>query len=82
MYVEELVAPGTVNTMPEATMHAFADHGELTADAVTGSYGAGAGRLAALAALGIDLDDVMPRSSGKACRSSTPPGWSCSTVSR
>ena len=30
MYVEELVAPGMVNTMPEATIHAFADHGEIT----------------------------------------------------
>ena len=29
MYVEELVAPGVVNTMPEATIHAFADHGEV-----------------------------------------------------
>ena len=38
MYVEELVAPGTVNTMPEPTIHAFADHGEVRADAVTGSY--------------------------------------------
>ena len=28
MYVEQLVAPGVVNTMPEATIHAFADHGE------------------------------------------------------
>ena len=30
MYVEELIAPGMVNTMPEPTIHAFADHGEVT----------------------------------------------------
>ena len=29
MYVEELVAPGVVNTMPEPTIHAFADHGDV-----------------------------------------------------
>jgi transaldolase len=30
LYVEELIAPGVVNTMPEGTLHAFADHGEAT----------------------------------------------------
>ncbi len=38
LYVEDLVAPGIVNTMPEPTIHAFADHGEVSADAVTGAY--------------------------------------------
>src|SRR3954453_1696201 len=38
IYVEELVAPGTVNTMPESVIHAFADHGETRADAITGGY--------------------------------------------
>ena len=38
IYVEELIAPGTVNTMPEAIIHAFADHGEIRGDTVTGSY--------------------------------------------
>ena len=28
MYISELIAPGTVNTMPEKTMKAYADHGE------------------------------------------------------
>ena len=36
LYVDELVAPGTVNTMPEATLDAVADHGELDGDTVTG----------------------------------------------
>lgn len=58
MYVEELVAPGVVNTMPEATMHAFADHGEVKPGVVTGSYATAHGVLDALAALGIGYDDV------------------------
>ena len=38
MYVVELVAPDTVNTMPEATILAVADHGALRGDAVRGTY--------------------------------------------
>ncbi|HEU5242562.1 MAG TPA: transaldolase, partial [Ornithinibacter sp.] len=38
MYVTELVAPGVVNTMPEKTLEATADHGEITGDTVTGAY--------------------------------------------
>ena len=38
MYVTELVAPGTVNTMPEKTLDATADHGEVTGDTVTPHY--------------------------------------------
>jgi transaldolase len=30
LYVDELIAPGVINTMPEATLHAFADHGDIT----------------------------------------------------
>src|SRR6185369_8162272 len=58
MYVEELVAPGTVNTMPEPTIHAFADHGEVRAGAVQGSYDRARAVLAGLEALGIRYDDV------------------------
>jgi len=58
MYVEQLIAPGVVNTMPEATIHAFADHGETRADAVTSSYDAARKVMADLTAVGIDLDDV------------------------
>jgi len=36
LYVTELVVANTVNTMPEATMKAFADHGEVEGDRVTG----------------------------------------------
>ena len=37
MYVTELVVADTVNTMPEKTLEAFADHGELQGDQVTGT---------------------------------------------
>ncbi|HLL67738.1 MAG TPA: transaldolase [Micromonosporaceae bacterium] len=59
IYVEELVAPGTVNTMPEPVVHAFADHGEVRPDSVTGRYAEAKQILDELAALGIDYDDVV-----------------------
>ena len=37
LYVTELVAPNTVNTMPEKTMDAVADHGVITGDTVSGT---------------------------------------------
>jgi transaldolase len=58
MYVTGLVAPGTVNTMPQATLEAVADHGVIPADSVTGTYDGARAALAALAEAGIDLDDV------------------------
>jgi transaldolase len=59
MYVEELIAPGVVNTMPESTLHAFADHGEVQADTITGRYAEAQQVLDQLAELGIDYDDVV-----------------------
>nr|WP_221381805.1 transaldolase [Actinoplanes polyasparticus] len=59
IYVEELVAPGTVNTMPESVIHAFADHGETRADAVTGSYAVAKQVFADLGTVGVDLPDVF-----------------------
>jgi transaldolase len=58
MYVTELVAPGTVNTMPEATLEAFADHGELRGDAVRSSYAEARQVMDELKAEGIDIDEV------------------------
>ncbi len=58
MYVAELVAPGTVNTMPQKTIDAVADHGEIPEDSVRGSYDAARRTLAELARAGVDLDDV------------------------
>lgn len=59
IYVEELVAPGTVNTMPEPTIHAFADHGEVASEAITGRYAEARRALDELAAVGVDYDDVV-----------------------
>jgi transaldolase len=59
MYVEELIAPGVVNTMPEPTIHAFADHGEVRGDTITPYYADAQKVLDDLARLGIDYDDVV-----------------------
>jgi transaldolase len=58
MYVEELVAPGVVNTMPEATVHAFADHGEVKSGVVQSSYAQAQSVIDHLESLGIAYDDV------------------------
>ncbi|MGW3583326.1 transaldolase [Streptomyces rubiginosohelvolus] len=59
LYVDELVAPNTVNTMPEATLDAVADHGEITGDTVTGNYDQARADLDAVKKLGISYDDVV-----------------------
>ncbi|MBA2560481.1 MAG: transaldolase [Propionibacteriales bacterium] len=59
MYVTDLVAPDTVNTMPEATIEATADHGEITGDQVTGNYGDAKAVLDRLEGLGISYDEVV-----------------------
>ncbi|MEU6257847.1 transaldolase [Streptomyces sp. NPDC047043] len=59
LYVDELVAPGTVNTMPEATLNATADHGVITGDTVTGGYAQARADLAAVETLGISYDEVV-----------------------
>jgi len=58
LYVTELAVADTVNTMPEKTLEAVADHAPLHGDAVTGSYQAAADTIAGLHAVGIDIDDV------------------------
>lgn len=58
MYVSELVAPGTVNTMPEATLDAVIDHGEITGDTVTAGYGPASKTLDDLEVLGISYTEV------------------------
>jgi transaldolase len=57
IYVEELIGPDTVNTMPLATVKAFADHGEVRRTVDADLEGARA-HLAALAEQGIDMDGV------------------------
>ena len=59
MYVVELVAPDTVNTMPEATIEATADHGEIAGDTVTSNYDDAQDVLARLEKLGISYDEVV-----------------------
>jgi transaldolase len=58
-YVVELVAAGTVNTMPEATLEAVADHGKVRGDTVTGTYDDAQKVLDDLAAAGISYDQVV-----------------------
>ncbi len=57
LYVEQLIGAGTVNTVPDATLIAFRDHGEAAATLAQNSASAER-QLAAVAALGIDLDTV------------------------
>ncbi|WP_433302879.1 transaldolase [Actinoplanes sp. CA-030573] len=59
IYVEELIAPGTVNTMPESVIKAYADHGETRGDTISGQYDAARKVFTDLAAAGVDFDDVV-----------------------
>ena len=59
LYVTELVAPDTVNTMPEKTLDAVADHGRITGDTISGTAAASQAVFDKLEAVGIDLDDVF-----------------------
>jgi transaldolase len=59
LYVTDLVVADTVNTMPEKTMEAFADHGEVNGDQVTGKARDAQDLFDQLAAAGVDLDDVF-----------------------
>ncbi|CAB4725765.1 MAG: transaldolase [Nocardioides sp.] len=59
LYVTDLVVADTVNTMPEKTMQAFADHGELAGDQVTGRAAEAQQLIDAVRAQGVDWDDVI-----------------------
>ncbi|GAA5053651.1 transaldolase [Nocardia callitridis] len=59
LYVVDLAAPNTVNTVPEKTLEAVADHGEVRGDAVTGTAQQAQEVFDQLVAVGIDLDDVF-----------------------
>jgi transaldolase len=58
LYVEELIGPATVNTMPEETIDAFQDHGQV-AETLTEDVDAARKLLDDLAAAGVDYDDVV-----------------------
>ena len=59
MYVVDLVVEDTVNTMPEKTLDAVADHGEVRGDRIRPFYDAAAAHMKALEEAGIDYDDVI-----------------------
>ncbi|GEK81278.1 transaldolase [Agrococcus baldri] len=59
LYITELVAPQTVNTMPEKTLEALADHGQIAGDSVTGRADAAEGVLDALEAVGVSYAEVV-----------------------
>ncbi|SFQ50294.1 transaldolase [Amycolatopsis arida] len=58
-YVDQLVVAGTVNTMPEKTLHAAADHAEIGGDTVTGTADRAQAVFDRLAAVGVDIPDVF-----------------------
>jgi transaldolase len=59
LYVAGLAAPEVVNTMPEKTLEAMADHGVVSGDTITGTYDQSTKTLHDLEALGISYDEVV-----------------------
>ncbi|MEL4357269.1 MULTISPECIES: transaldolase [unclassified Luteococcus] len=59
MYVTQLVADGCVNTMPEKTLDAVADHGEITGDTISDQIDDAIDVMGKLTEVGVDLDDVV-----------------------
>ena len=58
LYVEPLIGPNTVNTMPPATIDAFVDHGDVGKAALTDDVATARDDIASLADFGIDFDDI------------------------
>lgn len=61
LYVTELVAPDLVNTMPEKTMMATADHGAISGDTITPNFEAASRFMKELVAAGVDFADVTQK---------------------
>lgn len=61
LYVSGLVAKNVVNTVPEKTLQATADHGSFEGDTITGSYQESAAVISALEGLGISLQEVTQK---------------------
>jgi transaldolase len=59
LYVEELIGPHTVDTMPEETIRAFQDHGEVRGDTVTQGVDEAHALLEQLEQAGVDYDDIV-----------------------
>jgi transaldolase len=60
-YVVDLVAPGVINTMPEATLRAVADHGDVPGDSIHDHYQDSAEVLARDEALGMNLKEALQK---------------------
>ena len=58
LYVDELIGPNTVNTIPPATVDAFRDHGTIDATALTSDVDAAERHFESLTALGVDVDAI------------------------
>ena len=61
MYVEELVGPETINTVPPATFHALQDHGRIRAATVSEGWAEAESVLKRIRALGVDFDALLGR---------------------
>lgn len=61
LYVTGLVAPNTVNTMPEATLNAVADHGEITGNTIVPNYSESNKVLDAISAAGVSYPEVVEK---------------------
>ncbi|MFC0580957.1 transaldolase [Micrococcoides hystricis] len=59
LYVDELIAPHTVNTLPEKTLRAFADHGTVTENYIQSRYAEAEQLLSALKAAGVSYQRVV-----------------------
>ncbi|MFJ9727341.1 transaldolase [Streptomyces sp. NPDC101209] len=59
LYVDDLVAPNTVNTMPEATLHATEEGGSITGNTIAGTYEQARADIDAVEKLGISYDEVV-----------------------
>jgi transaldolase len=71
LYVEELIGPDTVDTMPPETVEAFADHGEVRGDTVRDGVDEAERLLEELSAVGVDYDDVVETLEDEAVRKFT-----------
>ena len=61
LYVEELIGPDTVNTMPLATLDAFRDHGRVRGDTIMEAVAEAQEALSGLERLGVDLDGITEK---------------------
>jgi transaldolase len=68
LYVEELIAPDAINTMPQATLRAFAEHGEVS-DTISAVAGAAQATLCRAQDAGIDLDAITDQLEREGVRS-------------